>query len=191
MGIAKKDLPFTVCLLESVLVAYCVLAVSAALAGCKPAPMTNTLVDRAQSPDGKSSAILVDRYYHAARVSDGFFLIVIPSSQNVDEAVNAPDIGDSSALVATWASKVRLRWQSNDTLLVICDSCGLKPIDVSKKLDHIGTTKIVFVGFPEHTAYSQAEEECEGKSVWECEVGTRGKEMRGRGKEMRGDSLTW
>jgi len=126
----------------------------AGLAGCKPVPVTNTVVDMAKSPDEKTSAILVDRYYHAARISDEFFLILIPSSQNIDEVVKARHIGDSSALVATWASKVRLHWQSNDTLLVTCDSCGLRPIDISKKLDHIGSFKIIYLGFPEHTAYS-------------------------------------
>jgi hypothetical protein len=132
----------------------CCLLLLVFLVGCKPAPMTNTVIVKVQSPDGKSSAILVDRRYQTARMSDEFFLIVIPSSQDANEAVSARHIGDSSALVATWANKVELRWQSTDTLLVICDSCGLKPIDVSKKLDHLGSTKIVYQGFPEHTAYS-------------------------------------
>jgi hypothetical protein len=130
------------------------LFVFATLVGCKPAPMTNTVVTKAESPDGKSTAILVDRYIHAARVADGFFLVVIPSNQNANEMINARNIGDSSALVATWANKVQLRWQDKDTLLVICDSCGLQPIDISKKLDYIGATRIVYQGFPEHTAYS-------------------------------------
>jgi hypothetical protein len=82
-----------------------------------------------------------------------FFLIVIPSSQNPEEAINARHLGDSSALVATRSDKVRLRWQSNDALLVICDSCGLEPIDIEKKLDHVGSIKIIYQGFPEHTAF--------------------------------------
>jgi hypothetical protein len=130
------------------------LALFVTLIGCKPAPMTNIVIAQAQSPDRKSTAILVDRYVHAARVSDGFFLIVVPSHQNLTEAINAQNIGDSSALVATSANKVQLRWQNNGTLLVVCDSCGLRAIDISKKLDHIGSTKIVYQGFPEHTAYS-------------------------------------
>jgi hypothetical protein len=81
-------------------------------------------------------------------------LIVIPSGQDANEAVNARHIGDSSALVAIWAGKVQLRWLSGDALLVVCDSCGLKPIDISKKLDHIGTIKIVYQGFPVGTANS-------------------------------------
>lgn len=116
--------------------------------------MKNTVVVRSESPDGKSSAILVDRYYQAARVSDEFFLIVVPSGQDADAAINVRQIGESSALVATLANKVQLRWQDNSTLLVVCDSCGLQAIDISKKLDHIGNTKIVYQGFPEHTAYS-------------------------------------
>jgi hypothetical protein len=122
------------------------------LLGCKPAPMKNTVVVKAESPDRKSSAVLVDRYYQAARVPDEFFLIVIPSGQDANEAINTRHIGDSSALVAIWASKVQLRWQSADTLLVVCDSCGLKPIDISKKLDHVGSIKIVYQGFPAGTA---------------------------------------
>jgi hypothetical protein len=130
------------------------LLISTTLLGCKPAPTTNTVVAKVVSPDGKSAAILVDRFYHSARVSNGYFLIAIPSSQNVNDAIGARDIGDSSALVATRAGKVQLQWKSNDTLLVICSSCGIQPIDISKKLDRIGATKIVYQGFPEHTAYS-------------------------------------
>jgi len=111
------------------------------------------VVDKAQSPDGTLSAILVDRYYHAALSSDEFFVIVISNGQDVVEAINARDIGDPAPLVATRAEKVRLRWQSNDTLLVICDSCGLEAIDINKKLDHVGSVKIIYQGFPEHTAY--------------------------------------
>jgi hypothetical protein len=117
------------------------------------AKQTNTVVDKAQSPDGKLSAIFVDRYYHAARISDEFFLIVIPSRQNADEAINSRHIDDSSPLIATWANKVRVRWQSKDALLVICDSCGLEAINISKKLDHAGPIKIIYQGFPEHTAF--------------------------------------
>ena len=130
------------------------LIASATLMGCKPAPMTNTIIAQAQSSDGRFNAILVERYLHAARVSNGFFLIITPADQNPVKAINARDIGGSSALVATRADKVKLRWQDSNTLLVVCDSCGLQAIDISKKLDHIGNTKIVYQGFPEHTAYS-------------------------------------
>jgi hypothetical protein len=124
------------------------------LLACTPVQMKNTVVAKADSPDGKSSAVLVDRYYHAARVPDEFFLIVIPSNQDTNEAINARGIGNSSALVAIWASKIQLRWHGNDTLLVVCDSCDLKPIDISKKVDRIGTIKIVYQGFPAGTANS-------------------------------------
>jgi len=141
-------------LLKSLCLGCSCLVALATLMSCKSAPMKNTVVVRSESPDGKSSAILVDRYYQAARVSDEFFLIVVPSGQDADAAINVRQIGESSALVATLANKVQLRWQDNSTLLVVCDSCGLQAIDISKKLDHIGNTKIVYQGFPEHTAYS-------------------------------------
>jgi len=116
--------------------------------------MKNTVVAKAESPDGTLVAVLVDPYYQVARVADGFFLIVVPNGQDVNLAISARDIGDSSALVATWANKVQIRWQDNSTLLVICDSCGLRAIDISKKLDHIGPTRIIYQGFPKGTAYS-------------------------------------
>lgn len=125
-----------------------------ALMGCKPAPMTNTVVAEARSPDGALDALLVERHVHAALSSNSYFLITIPAAQTQAEALNARNIGDSAALVATRADKVQLRWQDSSTLLVICNSCGLQAIDISKKLDHIGKTKIVYQGFPEHTAYS-------------------------------------
>lgn len=132
----------------------CCIFLPAVLIGCKAAPTTNTVVAKAQSPDGKTSALLVDRYYHTARVSDGFFLILVPSSQSATEAINARNIGGSAVLIATWASKVQLQWKDNHTLLVVCNSCGLKAIDISKKLDRLGPTTIVYQGFPVHTAYS-------------------------------------
>lgn len=138
---------------SSVPTVCCCLVLVSVLVNCKRAQTTNTIVVRVTSPDGKFSALLVDRYYHAARVSDEFFLIVIPGDQNERQAVNARDIGDASALVTTRATKLQLRWQSNDTLLVICDWCGLKAIDISKKIDRIGSVKIIYQGFPEHTAY--------------------------------------
>lgn len=134
-------------------VCWC-LALLGSMIGCKTSEMTNTVVGRVQSPDGKSSALLVDRYYHAARVSDEFFLIIIPSTENEEKAISARNIGDSAALVATWVRKVQLRWQNNDVLLVICDSCGLEAINIEKKLDHVGSTKIVYQGFPERISNS-------------------------------------
>ena len=58
-----------------------------ALLGCKAPSMKSTVVMKTESPDGKSSALLVDRHYQAARVPDEFFLVVIPSSQEATEAV--------------------------------------------------------------------------------------------------------
>ncbi len=95
------------------LLAGTILSFAILLLGCKPAPTKNTIIAKAESPDGKSSAVLVERYYQAARVSDVFFLVVIPVTHDVNEAKNARHIGDTSALVATRADKVRLRWQND------------------------------------------------------------------------------
>lgn len=133
--------------------AIAVLFLMATAIGCKTAPMTNTVVCRADSPSGGSSALLVERYVHAALSSNQFYLLVLSKNQDISKAVNDKDIGDSSPLVATLAGKVQLLWQSDNRLLVICDSCGLKAIDISKKLDHIGSVNINYRGFPEHTAY--------------------------------------
>jgi hypothetical protein len=133
--------------------AIAVLFFMATVIGCKTAPMTNTVVCRADSPSGGSSALLVERYVHAALSSNQFYLLVLSKNQDKDKAVNDRDIGDSSPLVATLAGKVKLRWQSDNTLLVICDSCGLEAVDISKKLDQIGSVNINYQGFPEHTAY--------------------------------------
>ena len=124
------------------------------LLGCKTAPMTNTVVSRADNPNGQSSALLVERYYHAALNANQFYLLIVPKDHDLTKALNDTDIADSSALVATKARRVALRWDNNGTLFVICNSCGIEAIDVSKKLDHLGSTKIVYQGFPEHTAYS-------------------------------------
>jgi hypothetical protein len=127
---------------------------SAVLLGCETAPMTNTVISRADNPNGQSSALLVERYYHAALSADQIYLFLLPKDHELTKALNDKDIGDSSALVATGAQRVVLKWENSGTLLVICDACGIEAIDISKKLDHIGSTKIVYQGFPEHTAYS-------------------------------------
>ena len=130
------------------------LVLAAVLLGCTTAPMTNTIVRQADSPNGPTSALLVERYYHAALSSNEFFLLVLPRQQDTEKAVNDKNIGDLSALVATSATKIQLRWQNNDTLLVVCEACGLEAIDISKKLDHVRSIKVIYQGFPEHTAYS-------------------------------------
>lgn len=127
---------------------------SAVLLGCKTAPMTSTVINRADNPNGQSSALLVERYYQAALNANQFYLLVLPKDQDLTRALNDKDIVDSSALVATNARRLVLKWENSRTLLVICDSCGIEAIDVDKKLDHLGPTKIIYQGFPDHTAYS-------------------------------------
>ena len=122
------------------------------LMGCKPAPMTNTIVTQAQSPNGKASALLVDRSYKAARVPDEFFVIVIGSDKKPEEAIAERHLGVSAVLVATWANKVRLRWQTDDVLIAVCESCGLEAINISKKEDHVGTITVLYEGFPARIA---------------------------------------
>ena len=134
------------------LVLSCLLLVG--LTGCKTAPMTNTVVSRADNPDGQSAALLVERYYHAALNANQFYLLIVPNNHDLTKALNDTDIADSSALVATKARRVSLKWDNSGTLLVICDSRGITAIDMSKKLNHLGSTKIVYQGFLEHTAYS-------------------------------------
>jgi hypothetical protein len=124
------------------------------LLGCKTAPMTNTIVSQAEIPNGQSSALIVERYYQAALNANQFYLLVLSKEQDPKKAIEDKSIGDLSALIATKASRIVLRWDGSETLLVICNSCGIQAIDVNKKLDHIGSTKIVYQGFPEHTAYS-------------------------------------
>ena len=132
------------------------LFVTAICPSCKTAhaPMTNTVIRRADNPYRKASALLVERYYKAALGNDQFYLLVVADGQDANKAINDDSIAESSALVATLAGKVQLRWQDRDTLLVICDRCGLEAVDISKKLDNLGSTKIVYHGFPAHTAYS-------------------------------------
>jgi hypothetical protein len=116
--------------------------------GCGAAPVTNTVVLRAKSPDGKATAILVDRAYHVARSSDEFFLIVVEFPGNADSAIAVRNIGGRAALVATYATKLQLNWENNSNLHVICKSCGLTPINIEKKLDRLGSIQIVYEGFP-------------------------------------------
>ena len=119
------------------------------LAGCAPPSASNSIAVREQGPDGNQLAVLVDRTYLKSRSSDEFFLLVVHPSANLEEAIAPRDIWNSSALVATNAERVKLQWQGNDTLRVICDSCELRPIDIEPRVDRLGAVTIVYEGVPE------------------------------------------
>ena len=119
------------------------------LTGCFGGKVSSTIVQKAASPDGNSIALFIDRAYHIARASNEFVLIVVPHARDLDEAVADKAIGDSAAFVATYAGGVRLHWQGNDTLVVVCDSCGLRPLDIEKRLDRLGRLQIVYRGVPQ------------------------------------------
>jgi hypothetical protein len=122
--------------------------------GCKTAPITNAIVSRADNPNGETSALLVQRYRRAALTSDGFYLLIVSKNQDVSKAINNEAIHNSSALVATSAKLVQLHWQDRGTLIISCASCGLQAVDITKKLNHVGPFRIIYEGFPKHTAYS-------------------------------------
>jgi hypothetical protein len=101
--------------------------------------------------------MLVDRYYRTALSSDQFFLIVENQQYTIEYSITDPDIGDRAALVATNADKVKLQWQGNNTLVVVCDACGLEQINIEEKLDHIGNTRLIYRGFPSGKASDLSE----------------------------------
>ena len=129
------------------------LAVTTMLIGCRPSPMTNTVVNQARNPNGRSSAILVERYRHAALSSNVFYVLIISTNEDVVKVTNDENIAKRSALVATKASRLKLAYDNPSTLLVTCEACGVEAIDIMKKLDHVGDTTIRYQGFPQHTAY--------------------------------------
>ena len=90
-------------------------AVAILLIGCKPAPMTNTVVDQSKNPNGRSSAILVERYRHAALSANVFYVLIVSDNEEVAKVANNEDIEKRSALVATKASTVRLRYDNPST----------------------------------------------------------------------------
>jgi hypothetical protein len=114
--------------------------------------MTSTVVVRKVSPNGANVALLIDRHYHAARVSDEFFITVISANADATSAVNSRHLGSSSVLVATLANNVQLEWQSENSLLVLCNSCGLEAVDIEKKTYRAGAVAVVYQGFPQHIA---------------------------------------
>ncbi len=129
----------------------CASAQALCSAGCK-SPPTDTVIDKAVSADGRYVAVLSERDVHAALTANVFYLIVIPARQDFNETIRANDNWDKAPLIATWAKAVRLRWRDDRTLLVVCDSCGLRPIDIIAKRDRDGPVTILYQGFPEHTA---------------------------------------
>ena len=124
------------------------------LPGCKTAPMTNTVICRAENLSGHSSALLVERYHHAALNANLFYILIVPDGQDPAQLINSKDIEDLSPFVATNARRVTLNWKNSNTLVVVCDSCGIEAVDISKKLERIGSSTLTYYGFPRHTAYS-------------------------------------
>jgi hypothetical protein len=122
--------------------------------GCwHPAPMTNTILAKASAPDGSSSAVLIRRYRHTALSNDVFYVVLIPTGADIQKFINEEDIGKSALLVATSASRVKLQWEQDHTLHVICGACGLEAIDIMTKRGQAGQNTVVYDGFPQHTAY--------------------------------------
>ena len=115
--------------------------------------MTNTIITQAGSSDGSSSAVLIRRYRRAALSNDAYYVVVIPKGKDVQRVINEEAIGKSAVLAATLASQVTLVWQQDGTLHVICKACGLEAIDIMTKRRQAGRNKVVYDGFPQHTAY--------------------------------------
>ncbi len=124
------------------------------VASCsRPAPMTNTIIDQVRAPDSSSSAVLVRRSRSAALSNDVFYVVVIPTGRNIQHVINEEDIRKSAVLVATLASKVKLSWPEGGPLHVLCNACGLEAIDIMTKQPQAGQHRVVYDGFPQHTAY--------------------------------------
>lgn len=51
-------------------------------------------------------------------------------------------------MTASAPASIGLYWQDNNTLIVTCVLSKLRPRDMQKRLDHLGSINVVYKGFP-------------------------------------------
>jgi hypothetical protein len=87
------------------------ISVATIIIGCKPsrAPMTNTVLEQGINPNGRSSAVLVERYRHSALNANIFYVLVLSKNEDLEKVSNDEESEKRSVLVATRASNAQLQ----------------------------------------------------------------------------------
>ena len=134
------------CVKKALITLSLVTVVSCAIVfvGCDSADYT--IVRNVVSPDNALSALLVQRRGHDALSSDVYYVLLVNSHQPMPSLPRA--IHDKPILVATHAHELVLKWSGPKRVDLICDSCGIKKIDVIEKNEKWDSVDVAYIGLP-------------------------------------------
>ena len=119
--------------------------------GCDSADYT--VVRNAKSPNGDLSALLVQRRGHDSLSSDVYYVILTNgknATPNLSKATH-----DKPILVATHGQDLGIQWSGSNALNIVCNGCGIRPIDIMDKRESADSVSITYIGFPNGAATSQ------------------------------------
>ncbi|SRR5258708_35230383 len=109
-------------------------------------PGEYSLIRTAIAPNGARQARLVRQHSRASLTSDGYFVDVVSSPGHTDAVSLSRVRVRTSALYATGADSLSLRWRSDSQLVIACNHCGMAPIDVIETRSRLGSVNVTFVG---------------------------------------------
>lgn len=112
--------------------------------GCDSADYT--ILKNVASPDNSFSAQLVRRRGHDSLSNDVYYVLLTKGDQPAPSLRRA--IHDNPVLVATRAQDVVLKWSGPHTVVLVCESCGIKKIDVIERKEKWNSISVAYVGFP-------------------------------------------
>lgn len=136
------------------LVAAVLVGALALSAGCGPGvPNDVTLVRQSVNPSGAREAFLIRRHNGSALNNDLYMIQVVPAHGPFASPAMSRMDRDSAALIATRADSLRLKWNSDTELLVVCDRCGMESVDIMQSRASAAGVRIKFLGLPSSDAY--------------------------------------
>jgi hypothetical protein len=115
--------------------------------GCDSADYT--VIKNVRSPEGRVSALLVQRQGHDSLSSDVYYVILIDNRDKKPSLAKATH--DKPILVATHGWDLGIQWSDPHTLSITCAGCGMRPIDIIEKKAIEDTVNVTYMGFPNGT----------------------------------------
>jgi hypothetical protein len=112
--------------------------------GCDSADYT--VMKNVNSPEGRVSALLVQRRGHDSLSSDVYYVILIDSNDKRPNLAKA--FHDKPIMVATHGQDLGIQWSGPHTLSITCADCGMRSIDIMEKKAIEDAVNVTYIGFP-------------------------------------------
>lgn len=117
------------------------------LNGCHKARRIDTITASVLNPAADYRATVLKENYVAALVSD---VTIVYITSGPGQYKKAPQEDFPTSLVAVIMAQcgpLKLKWQDNRTLSVVCVHCGRELSDASRRVDAVGSIRVVYEGF--------------------------------------------